>query len=294
MSDKFDTKDEILQISRKFEAISTADHSINSNNQPSPSMSTSSPVSQDTQRRITAETMSTTIQYAPNLPERVIFAVDTVREDDCTQFEIGSGAKFSPLTMIKRVIEVFICAKASFNRKHEFALMKLTERSAEWICDFTDNKKNLFNHLERIEDIQVSSETTADYDLTPCFEIVERNLPRTHLTRVVLIYTRSHCLPMFSDFQQYEMLMSLSKFFTDVLYVHERPTDDNECEDVYLKLGELDIRHDSYIYEVARNAATLHNTMAKLLAHPLQRPKQDDTSYTSAWRENSPELQTNV
>ncbi|KAH0503925.1 BRISC and BRCA1-A complex member 1 [Microtus ochrogaster] len=54
------------------------------------------------------------------------------------------------------------------------------------------------------------------------------------------------------------------------------------CPDVFSFMGSLDTKGTSYKYEVALAgpALELHNCMAKLLAHPLQRPCQTHASYS--------------
>ncbi|XP_015122748.1 BRISC and BRCA1-A complex member 1 [Diachasma alloeum] len=303
MTDKQDPNDEIRSMSRKFEAITTTDRNSNSHDGPggnSPSVINVRTSRNHEEVRQTADGLSLSLQRVrKDIPERIIFVVDTVRETDCTPFEIGSGAKFPPLHMIKRVIEIFISAKGSISKKHEYAIMKLTDESCQWVCDFTDNPKTLVNQLDRIEEVQVE-ENSRRCDLTACFQLIDDRVelewsskePRS-LTRVVLIYSRSHCIPDFSDSRSFTALMENPHFFTDVVYVHEKVNEGNECEEVYTKLGELDVKQNSYIFEVARNPANLHNTMAKLLAHPLQRPKQDDTSYVPQCLEDT-DVQTNV
>lgn len=53
-------------------------------------------------------------------------------------------------------------------------------------------------------------------------------------------------------------------------------------QDMFAFMGSLDTKGTSYKYEVALTgpALELHNCMAKLLAHPLQRPCQTHASYS--------------
>lgn len=53
-------------------------------------------------------------------------------------------------------------------------------------------------------------------------------------------------------------------------------------QDMFAFMGSLDTKGTSYKYEVALAgpALELHNCMAKLLAHPLQRPCQSHASYS--------------
>ncbi|XP_071562005.1 BRISC and BRCA1-A complex member 1 [Temnothorax nylanderi] len=236
-----------------------------------------------------------------NLPEKILLVIDTVREQQCTPFKLGTGATYLPLFMIKRVLENFVSAKSTIQPGiHEYALMSLNSRGACWLCDYTSNTKTVLNHLESITE-DVPDEEQKTYDLGPLFEVIHariatpvRNQP-TFTSRVILIYGRSNSVPKFHTGQKYlENLTENPYFFLDVLFAHEPPSDDNMCEAVYAEIAALDTTSFSYIFEVGRNAAKIHDNMAKLLAHPLQRPPQKDTSYTLFSMTANQEVHTNV
>ncbi|XP_043490961.1 BRISC and BRCA1-A complex member 1-like isoform X2 [Polistes fuscatus] len=189
-----------------------------------------------------------------NIPEKILFVVDTAKEENCTPFKVESS-------------------------------------SVRWISDFTNNVKTILNYLDTIEE-SINQEKTFNMGLI--FKEIWFKIPKDNCvnflpvftTRVILIYSRSNCIPKFyecSGPSGSECLVTITSnpyFFLDVLYVHEPPTTENLCEDVYTELISLDICHFCHVYEVGRNAAKLHDNMAKLLAHPLQRPLQVDTCYS--------------
>ncbi|XP_029042916.1 gametocyte surface protein P230-like [Osmia bicornis bicornis] len=291
-----------------------------------------------------------------NLPEKILFVIDTVREKDCTPFKLSKGTNYMPLFMIKRVVEHFICIKSTIQRSHEYALMILNSQSAEWICDFTNNINSIIDSLnlideeiieeededeeeeedeegieeeveeqegdERVEEKESKregkqkqrraarrkgrgrgegveteeekkeeeEEDEKSYDLGQLFHKIEPKLPLPmqkgdiagpkFVTRVILLYSRSSSIPKFySSKASLDNLTKNPYFFVDVLYVHEPPCSENLCEEIYSEIGTLDTKNVSYILEVGRNAAKLHDNMAKLLAHPLQRPAQNDVCY---------------
>ncbi|KZC09030.1 BRISC and BRCA1-A complex member 1 [Dufourea novaeangliae] len=201
-----------------------------------------------------------------NLPEKILFVIDTVRETNCTPFKLSTGAKYMPLFMMKRVVENFVCIKSTIQRKHEYAIMTLNGDSANWICDFTNNTKNIVDHLDAIDEDFQEEERNA-YDLGQLFEKIQSKLPMppkkhstlipTFITRVILMYSRSNSIPKFDT-------------------------------------TKLDTANYSYILEVGKNAAKLHDNMAKLLAHPLQRPSQKDVCYTIYSPPSIQETHTNV
>ncbi|KOC68924.1 BRISC and BRCA1-A complex member 1 [Habropoda laboriosa] len=198
-----------------------------------------------------------------NSPEKIVFVIDTVRERNCTPFKFSTGDNFMPLFMIKRIIENFICAKSIIQRSHEYALMTLNSHSAQWICDFTNNNNSIVNYLNLVnEDILEEDQTS--YDLGQMFDKIREKLPLpakkddtiipTFVVRVILMYSRSNSIPKFHT----------AKYSLDILTK---------------KIATLNTANLSYILEVGRNAIKLHDNMAKLLAHPLQRPPQKDVCY---------------
>ncbi|XP_012214899.1 BRISC and BRCA1-A complex member 1-like [Linepithema humile] len=314
MSDK-DANDEIHIISEKLQSATTINTAHSSEQQQQQQAKSSrknnnndaAHHSADGKKVCTASTTVATDDYIfvknlpeINLPERILFVIDTVKERQCTPFKLGTGATYSPLFMIKRVVENFLGAKSTIQSGHEYALMSLNSHDASWLCDYTSNIKTVLNHLENIVE-DVSDEEQKTYDLGQLFETIHariaiptRNQP-TFVSRVILIYGRSNSIPKFHTGQKYlENLTENPYFFLDVLFVHEPLSDDNMCEAVYAEIAALDTTNFSYIFEVGRNAAKIHDNMAKLLAHPLQRPLQKDASYTLYSMTATQEVHTNV
>lgn len=318
MSDK-ETSDEIQIISERLQTVTTIEPAYN-NAQPqqqqqqrkSPRKNNNNGAARrpaDSKRTGAASTTTTAaddyvlVRNVPelNLPEKILLVIDTVREQQCTPFKLGTGATYLPLFMIKRVVENFVGAKSTIQSGvHEYALMILDSRGASWLCDYTSNTKTVLNHLEGITE-DVPDEEQRTYDLGSLFEVIHARIATparsqpTFTSRVILIYGRSNSIPKFHTGQKY--LTNLTEnpyFFLDVLFAHEPPSDDNMCEAVYTEIAALDTTSFSYIFEVGRNAAKIHDNMAKLLAHPLQRPPQKDASYTLYSMTANQEVHTNV
>ncbi|XP_016143638.1 BRISC and BRCA1-A complex member 1-like [Sinocyclocheilus grahami] len=88
-------------------------------------------------------------------------------------------------------------------------------------------------------------------------------------------------------------------FFFDVVYLHngtEEQTEDTSWKDVYASFSELDSKGMCYCFEVSLcgPALELHNCMAKLLCHPLQRPFQSHASYSLLEEDDAPENEATV
>ncbi|XP_033225047.1 BRISC and BRCA1-A complex member 1-like [Belonocnema kinseyi] len=215
-----------------------------------------------------------------NVLERIIFIIDATIEPNATQFELGRGDKFPPLFMIKRVVEIFINAKSMINPNHEYALMILCGNDVRWIKKFTNNTTDFLAYVDDIEDAYNNCNV---FELGKLFseieEVVVKKEP-SFVTRALMIYCRSHAIPKFSSRINFENLMKRQRFFLDILYIHEHPSEDNECDRIYSALNALDVKSCAYIFEVGRNATRLHDHMVKLVAHPLQRPLQKDAHYS--------------
>ncbi|XP_066205491.1 BRISC and BRCA1-A complex member 1 isoform X1 [Saccopteryx leptura] len=145
-----------------------------------------------------------------------------------------------------------------------------------------------------------------------------QTIPPPYVVRTILVYSRSPCQPQFSLTEPMKKMFQCPYFFFDVVYIHNGADEKEEemswknptlvpsplenppgarkaCQgNLYLKspslapqdmfafMGSLDTKGTSYKYEVALAgpALELHNCMAKLLAHPLQRPCQSHASYS--------------
>ena len=216
-----------------------------------------------------------------NVPERIIFIIDATIEPNSTHFELGGGGKFAPLFMIKRVVEIFINAKSMINPNHEYALMILSGNEVRWIKKFTNITSDFLSHVDDIED---APNNLSVFDLGKMFNEIEEIVVKqdsTFVIRAIFIYCRSHAVPKFmSPRINFDNLMKRQRFFLDILYIHEHPSDDNGCDTIYSALNALDINNCAYIFEVGRNATRLHDHMVKLVAHPLQRPLQRDAYYS--------------
>ncbi|XP_035228634.1 BRISC and BRCA1-A complex member 1-like [Stegodyphus dumicola] len=218
-----------------------------------------------------------------NCSEKIIFCLDMSSEMEQIPFRLGDGSQYSPLSMVKRTIELFVENKHFIHRKHEYALMVLYE-SATWVREFTNDPKELIDSLEDLNETQDCVSCDLSSIITLLTEKYEMGLPNnlpfvSHIFRVILIYGRSNCMIHFSDEEAQDFLMQYPFLFFDVVYIHEPPSEENRCQEIFEALCDLDEQNKSYIFEVTRNTTKLHNCMAKLLAHSLQRCAQKDTFY---------------
>ncbi|XP_077500461.1 BRISC and BRCA1-A complex member 1-like isoform X2 [Amblyomma americanum] len=221
-----------------------------------------------------------------NCPERIVICVDLCSEMEDMPFTFSDGSKHSPLFMIKRVIELFVHNKHKIDKRHEFALVVFHEVPL-WVRNFTNDPKEISSFLEDLNETRHCE----NCDLTSLFDAISEHthipevgregaFPPPFLVRMILIYGRSNNVPtIHSNLQTLKQMMQLLYFFLDILYVHEPLSEANCCQEVFNAFIALDDYVQSYVFEVSRNATKLHNYMAKLLAHPLQRPLQHMAHY---------------
>lgn len=221
-----------------------------------------------------------------NCPERIVICVDLCSEMEDMPFTFSDGSRHSPLFMIKRVVELFVHNKHKMDRRHEFALVVFHEVPL-WIRNFTNDPKDITNFLEDLNETRHCQ----GCDLTGLFDSIrehthipeverESAFPPEFLVRTILIYGRSNSVPLVHrNLQVLKNMMHSLYFFLDIVYVHEPLSEANCCQEIFNAFVALDDHVASYVFEVSRNATKLHNCMAKLLAHPLQRPQQHQAFY---------------
>lgn len=221
-----------------------------------------------------------------NCPEKIVICLDLSAEIESTLFSSRAGDKFSGLELAKQSIKMFVMHKSQMNPNHEFALLGFHDE-AVMVHKMTKRVKNLLNTLE---DCEMSSQSTEPLNMAQMFETIRESvdlpeigqnvekLPPPYIVRVLMVYGRSHSVPEAMDSLAQKELESSPYFFTDVLYIHEPLSEENSCEEVFDALCQLDHREMAYIFEVSRYTPIL-NCAAKLLAHPLQRPRQLEAAY---------------
>lgn len=231
-----------------------------------------------------------------NCPERIVVCIDLCSEMEDIPFTFSDGSRHSPLFLVKRVVELFVHNKHKIDKRHEFALVVFHEQPL-WIKNFTNDPKEICSFLEDLRETR-NCETC---DLSPLFKAISENtripemrkgdvLPPPFLVRTILIYGRSHTVPIVhSCIQTLKLKMQTQYFFLDILYIHEPLSEKNRCQEIFDSFIALDEELRSYVFEVSRNATKLHNCMAKLLSHPLQRPHQHLAHYKLADFESIPD-----
>lgn len=221
-----------------------------------------------------------------NCQEKIILCLDVCKEMESMSFRRRNGKNMASIDVVKKALGIFFQTKHMINPLHEFALMFLDTSSA-WMCDFTNNPNKMLTILEDMTKL-VESETC---DLSSIFDEIKKHVEipcinvssgvkPPYVVRVILIYGRSNCIPHQLNRKPHHKAMEQSNCFCiDVLYIHDPPSAENNCEKIFDVLCDLDDRGTSYVLEVSKNPTKVYDCMAQLLAHPLQRCLQQDVSY---------------
>lgn len=222
-----------------------------------------------------------------NVPEKIILVLDTALDENFTEFQLADNASCTSLTILIRGIEMFLCNKSAIDQRHQYAVMILNDNTVKWVVNFTSDIDKILKELNNLNECS----TEDIFDLNQVFNLIhdhvmlepvneEMKVPPAYIVRTVLFYARSYTVPQLTRTQEVESLLSSPYFSFDILMVHEPPSTDNNCTKIANILQEIDCKGFSYFFSVTRSRSDLFVAMAKLLAHPLQRPVQSVAKYT--------------
>lgn len=215
-------------------------------------------------------------------PEKIILCIDLAEDVSTTTANSKKRGDLSLLTVWKSALEMFIHNKNMISKKHEFAIVVLQD-NAQWFCDFNSNPQDV---CKVICDLQSVGENYDAFDTSSLYSIIYENcppppntdnplLPPPFVVRAILLYGRSHCMPVHKgDVKAHDMLFESPYFFFDILYAHAPPSPGNLCKSIYEILVELNTRPKALVLDWSFSVTQLFNCFAKLLSHPLQRPIQ--------------------
>ncbi|KAF6035720.1 BABAM1 [Bugula neritina] len=219
-----------------------------------------------------------------NCAEKIVICVDVSSEMNERRYRAKAGTSFSAMEIVKKALKLFISNKLSVcdpANKHSFAMVLMLDE-ALWLVDFTSDIQALFTQIDNIDCLQENDE---EFDMSTLFDLIlekakpplisiEKDTAPPYTVRVVFIYGRSHCLPIFDSHESQNLLSGSPCFFMDIVYFHEPPANYNQAQDIFQELCFLDTRGFSYIFDFARTPTKVFDAFAKMLGHPLQRPIQ--------------------
>ncbi|MBN3303007.1 BABA1 protein, partial [Amia calva] len=225
-----------------------------------------------------------------NCPEKVIICLDLSEEMSLQKLESFNGSKTNALNISQKMIEMFVRTKHKIDKRHEFALVVVND-DALWLSGFTSDPRELCSCLYDLE-----TNICESFNLEDLFNVIlqkielpqmenVQTIPPPHVVRTLLIYSRHAGQPQFNPSEAVSKMLQSPYFFFDVVYL-----------DVYSSFCNLDTKGMCYRFEVSLcgPAIELHNCMAKLLSHPLQRPFQSHASYSLLEGEEPQEIEATV
>ncbi|XP_062308463.1 BRISC and BRCA1-A complex member 1 [Osmerus eperlanus] len=225
-----------------------------------------------------------------NCPEKVIICLDLSEEMSLPKLESFNGSKTNALNISQKMIEMFVRTKHKIDKRHEFALVVVND-DALWLSGFTSDPRELCSCLYDLD-----TNMCETFNLEDLLNVIRQKIelplmdnvqtiPPPFVVRTLLIYSRHAGQLMFNPSEAISKMLQSPYFFFDVVYLHngaEDQGDESSWRDIYTSFCNLDSKGMCYRFEVSLSgpAIELHNCMAKLLSHPLQRPFQSHASYS--------------
>lgn len=239
-----------------------------------------------------------------NCPEKVIICLDLSEEMSLPKLESFNGSKTNALNISQKMIEMFVRTKHKIDKRHEFALVVVND-DALWLSGFTSDPRELCSCLYDLE-----TNVCETFNLEDLLNVIRQKIelpsmdnvqtiPPPYVVRTVLIYSRHAGQLQFNPSETVSKMLQSPYFFFDVVYLHngvEEQGDETSWRDNYTSFCNLDSKGMCYRFEVSLGgpAIELHNCMAKLLAHPLQRPFQSHASYSLLEGEEPQDIEATV
>uniref|UniRef100_H3CXU5 BRISC and BRCA1-A complex member 1 n=1 Tax=Tetraodon nigroviridis TaxID=99883 RepID=H3CXU5_TETNG len=239
-----------------------------------------------------------------NCPEKVIICLDLSEEMSLPKLESFNGSKTNALNVCQKMIEMFVRTKHKIDKRHEFALVVVND-DALWLSGFTSDPRELCSCLYDLD-----TNVCESFNLEDLLNVIRQKIelplmeniqtiPPPYVVRTVLIYSRHAGQLQFSPSEALSKMLQSPYFFFDVVYLHngvEEQGDDSGWRENYTSFCNLDSKGMCYRFEVSMSGPSieLHNCMAKLLAHPLQRPFQSHASYSLLEGEDPQDMEATV
>ncbi|KAF7269391.1 BRISC and BRCA1-A complex member 1-like [Rhynchophorus ferrugineus] len=213
-----------------------------------------------------------------NTREQIVLVIDRVQDENYSPF-IANNKAFTPLSMFKKAIEIFIKLKLRINPLHEFSIIVMGESRSQMLCSFTNDLRKLLYYLDSINEC----ETEDSFNMNTVFDFIVNEelpvptapgLPPSRTLRAIIFYGRSYTIPKITMTEKITNYLNNPYFTCDILMTHEPVEISNNCNKIFEVLQNFDTKGRAYFFPVCRDVRKLHTSMGKLLSHPLQRPIQ--------------------
>ena len=241
-------------------------------------------------------------------PEKIVLLFDLHVENaitwDSPSSSSSSSSSAKRFEVVAQGLETFVRRKANFPCPHKFALVAYHSSQLcgmNLVQDFTSDLSEMFNALANLQQffsaVSINAEdhgTSQNVQGDECVDLSELldNLTKLlatqnglmeneYLTRCVLVYGRSNSVPTIS---KEISLIKNSQFYVDILYVHLKPSFDDDtmrCQEIYDTLAQIqafmnEAGKTSHVYETFHSMMRLTTYCSMLVAHPAQRCDQEE------------------
>ena len=208
------------------------------------------------------------------MPEKIILSVDITSE----MSELFTKSK-TKLQVAAQALKKFVTLKSSIysNSQTEFALILLTPSGAQWMIDFTSDHHYILSAIDGLT-VAIGEEDKV-LDMSQFLQLVQEHFQAENGTflRVFCIFGRSIQIPIFSMGRDgHSELLQHPGFGIDILYLHQKPREENFVREVFDALGAADQNGHVHNYLFARHhkAQLVMRDVAMLLQHPGLRKSQ--------------------
>ena len=188
--------------------------------------------------------------------ERILFATDTNQDT-------------SRLEMTKKLLKRFVLQKQQLIPRQEFGILLLNDGTI-WHLPFTTDP-NLIN--SSIDDI-VCQENVV-WNVSSLFDLIHDVLPTSDILRIILIYTRSNCIPKCNPVEFKSFYEKYANVYLDCVYLHDKPSETNQVQQIFDQLGHIE-SPKARSFEITRNYKRYLLAMTELLGNPSQRSEKSN------------------
>ncbi|CEI99078.1 hypothetical protein G6F70_000434 [Rhizopus microsporus] len=219
------------------------------------------------------------------IPRQIIFCVDVSKEmNSPLSASIDGGLNNTNLktstrleTIIRFIKRYILMNKLIGNKNDKYAFILLKEKS-EWWKPFTLDEQEACSYVDMLDE-QIDSTSYDSFQLESLFRDISVNAnldDKSTFTQAIVIYSRTRVIPKRSLNDEWCIqVRHLSNFTLDVIYLHDL---DDQAQLVYDAWNDLDSDQvPGWYYEVVKvlGQDNVSKALCQLLAHPLQRGKQE-------------------
>ena len=196
--------------------------------------------------------------YVPpvDVPEKIILVIDNSQDTEECDYVYTKDCATPPSQSIIRneALRMYVLNKMCLNRDNEFAIAVKTGEEIKCVKWFTRDIEQIFEVISKMQ-FAICKQDADHSDLTDIFKVVKEDvlppkveatsiIPPEFIVRLILIYNSSYLLPKINENNEvYKTLMSSPYFIFDILYLHNKPGDENRVGNIFNELASVSYTH---------------------------------------------------